>query len=537
MKIKLLLIILFITLFSIKSFAQPSNDLCIGSITLPVSASCSNILVTFDGTATDSGLSDPGCANYLGGDLWYALTMPASGIVTIIASIDDGSISNIGMAAYIGSDCNTLTKLSCAIDNGVAGFPEATISQMAGTTIYIRVWEEGNDAMGTFNLCVSEVTVMPPVNNDCSGAVSLTVGAPDTCSNTLVTIDGTETDSGFGDPGCSSYVGGDLWYKLIVPASGSVSIITETNDSSITDGGMAVYTGSDCNNLTLYECDSDGNTNSLEYFERINVYGQTPGEVIYVRVWSYNNAQTGTFNICTFEVSTPPAATNDDCVDAIELTLGVTCSPVLVSNYLATSSEIADPTITDPGCAFYNGNDVWYKLTVPASGRFEIETYESDNSVLDGGMAIYSGTCDPNSLDLIECNDDGGVITTQLFERIELSGRTPGEILFVRVWAFGNEKTGTFNICALQLAPLETKTVIADNFKIYPNPTKGNVYILLKTGNKFKGDVKVFDLSGKLMIRSNNFDGQLDVSKLSRGIYMMSFLHEEKTVTKKLVIK
>ena len=135
MKNKLLFLIAFATLFSIKSFAQPSNDLCSGAITLPVGASCSNTLVTFDGTATDSGLSNPGCADYLGGDLWYSLTMPASGIVTIVASNNDGSISNVGMAAYIGGDCNTLTKLSCAIDNGGTGFPEATISQPVGATI------------------------------------------------------------------------------------------------------------------------------------------------------------------------------------------------------------------------------------------------------------------------------------------------------------------------------------------------------------------------------------------------------------------
>lgn len=528
---------MYLALFSVSTKAQPSNDLCSGAITLTVGATCLNTLVTFDGTATNSGLTDPECADYLGGDLWYSLTMPASGIVSIAASNNDGSITNVGMAAYKGSDCNTLTKLSCAFNNGVNNYPEATISQIAGSTIYIRLWEEGNDALGTFNLCASEVIGTPPANNDCSGAVSLTVGALDTCSNILVTIDGTETDSGLGDPECGGYVGGDLWYKFTVPASGSVAIVTETNDSSITDPAMAVYTGLDCNNLTLYECDDDGNTASFEGFERINVYGQTPGTTIYVRVWSFRGTQTGTFNICAFEVSVPPVATNDDCVDAIDLTVGVTCSPILVSNYLATSSEIADPNIPDPGCAFYNGNDIWYKVTVPASGRFEIETYESDDSILDGGMAIYSGTCDPSSLILVECNDDGGIITTKSFERIELSGRTPGEVLFVRVWSYGNVKAGTFNICAVQLAPLELKSAITDNFKIFPNPTNDNIFISLKTGGNYKGDIKVFDLSGKIILNDSNFDGQLDVSKLSKGIYMISLSQDEKRVTKKLIIE
>ena len=91
-----------------------------------------------------------------------------------------------------------------------------------------------------------------------------------------------------------------------VPATGSVKIETDTNDSSITDGGMAVYTGA-CGGLSLYACNDSGNTDSLEDFERINVYGRTPGEVLYVRVWSYDDIETGTFNICAEEIQQPQA--------------------------------------------------------------------------------------------------------------------------------------------------------------------------------------------------------------------------------------
>ena len=297
---KTTLLFAFFGLLSAYAIAQPSNDLCSGATTLPVGATCINTLVTFDGTAADSGVSDPGCADYVGGDLWYSLTVPASGIVSVVASTDDGSLTIAGMAIYTGADCNSLTKLTCAFNNGGGGFPSAKISQPAGSTIYVRVWDLDNDAVGTFNLCATEVPAIPavPSNDASSGAIDLTVGA--TCSNTLVTIDGTETDSGLGDPGCARYVGGDLWYKVTVPASGNVKIETDTNDSSITDGGMAVYTGPDANTLTLLECDDRGNTDSLEDFERINVLGRTPGEVVYVRVWSFNNPQ-GSFNICALE--------------------------------------------------------------------------------------------------------------------------------------------------------------------------------------------------------------------------------------------
>ncbi len=539
---KTTLLLTLLSLFSINIFAQPANNLCTGATNLTVGATCSNTLVTFDGTATDSGILAPVCANYTGGDLWYSLTMPASGAVSIKASNDDGSITNVGMSIYSGSDCGSLKELLCAFNNGVGAYPEANISQPAGSTIYIRVWEEGNDAIGTFNLCVTEITTAVPVNNECAGAIDLTVGALDTCSNTLITVDGTATDSGIGNPFCADYVGGDLWYKLTVPASGSIRIETDTNDNSITDGGMAVYTGADCNNLELYECKDGGNTDSLEDFERLDLYGRTPGEVIYVRVWVFNGAETGTFNICTYEITPLTPVTNDDCVDAIELTVGSTCIPILASNYLATSSEVADPTIPAPGCANYNGNDVWFKVTVPASGRLEIETYENDGTLNDGGMAVYSGSCDPSGLILEACDDDNGVITpSKKFERIELSGRTPGEELFIRIWAFENSRIGTFNICAVALNALGNDKNEVAELEVFPNPVSTDLVVFLKSINSLDGDVKLYDIQGKLVFKKlffkNDSQIKIDVSQFSKGMYFLKFGNSKGVISKKIIIE
>ena len=44
--------------------------------------------------------------------------------------------------------------------------------------------------------------------------------------------------------GCAAYGGRDVWYKVIVPASGKVIVETSEDDLSISDGGMAIYSGS-----------------------------------------------------------------------------------------------------------------------------------------------------------------------------------------------------------------------------------------------------------------------------------------------------
>ncbi|MFK5878126.1 MAG: T9SS type A sorting domain-containing protein [Flavobacteriaceae bacterium] len=397
---------------------------------------------------------------------------------------------------------------------------------MKKTTFFVMLW---------LSLFTSLVYAQP-ANDFCSGAITLTVGA--TCSNTLITLDGTETDSGIGDPGCASYFGGDLWYKLVMPASGEIRVETDTDNGSITDGGMAIYTGADCNNLTLYQCDDSSNTSSGDDFERI-VVTQPVGSTIYIRVWEYNGLGPGTFNICAYEFTPPPPPTNDDCVDAITLAVGAGCTPIIGTNSGATDSEVADATIPDPGCGSYLGGDVWFKLVVPPTGDLAIETYEDDLNITDGGMAIYSGTCDPNGLTLLSCDDDSGIISGEAFERIELLGQTPGETLFVRIWAYDNSEVGTFNICATEFSPLSVTNEEINTFSMYPNPAKGFVNFNSTINNTIS--IKVYDVQGKLILIEKSFkvngSSQLDVSNLKSGVYFVKAEDGKNQIVKKLLIK
>ncbi len=532
-------------LFTSLVYAQPANDVCSGAITLNIGLNCNNILVTLDGTETDSGVPDPGCASYNGGDLWYKLVMPASGEIRVETDTDDGSISDGGMAIYTGADCNNLILYQCNDDgNGSSAdaFERILVTQPAGTTIYIRVWEYGGTGPGTFNICAYEFTPPPPdANDDCVDAIELTVDA--VCTAVIGTnsgaTDSEAADATIPDPGCADYLGGDVWFKFIVPASGDVAIETYEDDLSMTDGGMAIYSGTcDPNGLTLVSCDDDGGVITSEAFERIELLGQTPGEILFVRVWAFGNDQVGTFNICATELNTTPPA-NDDCVDAIELTVGAACTAAIGTNSGATNSEVADATIPDPGCGNYLGGDVWFKFVVPASGDVAIETYEDDSSITDGGMAVYSGICDPNGLTLLSCDDDGGVITNEAFERIELLGQTPGDILLVRVWAFDNAEVGTFNICATEFNPLSVTNEELNTFSMYPNPAKNFVNFNSTMNNTLS--IKVYDVQGKLILVENNFkvnrSSQLDVSNLKSGVYFVKADDGNNQIVKKLLIK
>ena len=92
------------------------------------------------------------------------------------------------------------------------------------------------------------------------------------------------------------------------------------------------------------------------------------------------NCSTTTI-ICTSCSGLPPV-TNDDPCNAINLTVGATCTYTTYSNIGATATL----GVPAPGCAGYSGGDVWFTATVPLSGNIVIDT--NTGTLTDSGMAV-----------------------------------------------------------------------------------------------------------------------------------------------------
>ncbi len=138
----------------------------------------------------------------------------------------------------------------------------------------------------------------------------------------------------------------------------------------------------------------------------------------------------------------PPA--NDNCDNATTITVGTSCTNTLADNLGATDSGVSAP-----GCGNYQGGDVWFSFTTPStltSDQMIVITTSgaSGSNLSDTGMALYEGDC--NNLNLLDCNDDGG---PGLFSQIKRTDLTPGTTYYVRVWEYGNDRHGEFNICAV----------------------------------------------------------------------------------------
>jgi Secretion system C-terminal sorting domain len=392
-------------------------------------------------TATTAGSPPaPGCAGYSGGDVWFSVTVPASGSLTF--DTQTGVMLDGGMAIYSGT-CGALSLISCDNDNSANGAMPMIVATglTVSSTIYIRVWENGNDNNGTFGICVTDPCFAgPPANDDPCSATSLTVGLTCTYATYTNTCATATTAGSPPAPGCAGYSGGDVWFSVTVPASGSLTFDTQTG--VMLDGGMAIYSGT-CGALTLISCDNDNSANGA--MPMIAANGLTPATTIFIRVWENGNNNNGTFGICVINPCPSGGPTNDDPCAAIPITVGLTCTYATYTNACATATTAGSPPA--PGCAGYSGGDVWFSVTVPASGNLTFDT--QTGVMLDGGMAIYSGTC--GALSLISCDDDNSA--NGAMPMITASSLTPGTTIFIRVWENGNNNNGTFGICVTNPCP------------------------------------------------------------------------------------
>lgn len=164
--------------------------------------------------------------------------------------------------------------------------------------------------------------------------------------------------------------------------------------------------------------------------------------VIRVQRWGGNGAMNnGT--LCVYNAPPPPS--NDNPCGALALAVNASCTYTTATTTNATGTT----GVPAPGCASYNGGDVWFSAVVPANGNLNIET--STGAITDGGMALYTAPNCNGPFTLVECDDDDS--PNGLMPMINATGLTPGSTIYIRFWEFGNNITGTFGMCATTYVP------------------------------------------------------------------------------------
>jgi hypothetical protein len=173
------------------------------------------------------------------------------------------------------------------------------------TTYYFHVRTDcGSGTYSAWSTVSFTTLATPPANDDCTNATALTPGGVYSDYPVDGTNAGASTSSQTAPTTCFGFSGGDVWYSVVVPASGNITIETGTpvGGGAGIDTVITAYSG-DCAFPTQIGCDDDGATEFAVGFSKLSLTGQTPGNTILIRAYEYNNDVVGNFGIAAYDAS------------------------------------------------------------------------------------------------------------------------------------------------------------------------------------------------------------------------------------------
>ena len=281
------------------------------AVNLPATGLTATTVVRLRATG-DFGFSDIGVDNvrvsYVSCPPVTGLT--ASGITTTAATVGftTGPAGTTYAVTITPAGGTATTQTITASPLNLTGLAPST-----GYTVSI-VSNCGGGLTSQPGLLTFRTVAVAPVNDDCAGALNVPVQFGTCLTQTSTDNSAATASAGVPTPTCANYVNGDVWFKVTVPASGTITVetVVPTGGSPITDTGLSIYSGT-CTTLTQIGCDDDSSPNGN--FSLLTLSGRTPGEILYLRVWEYGGGTTGLVAVCVTSpsncsVPTGPTATN-----------------------------------------------------------------------------------------------------------------------------------------------------------------------------------------------------------------------------------
>mgnify|MGYP006141973023 CR=1 FL=1 len=242
-------------------------------------------------------------------------------------------------------------------------------------------------------------------NNSAVTTLNATVGSNGTLTNFALT--GTTSNWLAGSP---------VTTGSIVPSVAAVTTPVVYNQGD-TASALTATTGANGTGLLWYTTATAGVGSATAPTPSTSSVGSTS---YWVSSTNANGCESNRVEIVVNVV-----VVNDECPNAINLTVGSSSFSDFPENVLLTTATNSGSPA--PTCGNFQGGDVWYTATVPASGNIVIET--DGTGIYDTGLEVYSGAC--GALNLVSCDDNSG---NGDYSKIVLLGQTPGTVLRIRVW-------------------------------------------------------------------------------------------------------
>jgi hypothetical protein len=470
----------------------PSNNFCENAITLNVGDTC--VMQQFTNayaTASPAGTAPaPSCGFYQGGDVWFVATMPSSGELRV----ERTNISTNAQVAIYSGSCGDMVQVDCMQLDGDRTILRPNLSD---STIYIRVYNYNNADGGTFTICLFEPKI--PANNFCANAIPLTVR--NTCIYELFTARyATASPSGTApNPSCGFYSGGDVWFTLLMPNTGTLQI-TRQNFSGM-NAQFALYTGV-CGEMTQISC---AQLNANMTVNNIDLAGQT----LYLRVYNYNSQEGGEFNICAFN---PTCAGIEEQFDSVAVCYG--------SNYTFADGN----TVNNISEFFIYTSTFQLENLCDSLIITNVEVISEEISVIEND-GVFEVTNEYFSYQWLDCDNDFAEISGA--NSSSFAPEADGNYA-VMVTAEDNNVCPDTSACyifsTVGLPALRSQNV----FSVFPNPVKDVLTIQSKTKDEFL--LNILDITGKVVSSSTIFIQQQEISveHLKDGIYIIQLFNGER---------
>ncbi|WP_299184368.1 Ig-like domain-containing protein [uncultured Aquimarina sp.] len=474
------------------------------------------------------------------------------------SAIDDGDGNTQTLTFNVTNNNNTLFSNQPVIDvtGNLTYTPAANVS--GSTTVTVNLSDDGGTANGGIDTSADQIFMITinPVNDAPSFSL---LASPD---QTVLEDSGAQTVNGFasaiddGDGNTQTLtfnitndnnalfssqpaidVTGNLTYTPATNVSGSTTVTVNLSD----DGGTAnggIDTSADQTFMITINPVNDAPNFSLLTSPDQTVLEDSGAQTVNGFASAINDGdgdtQTLTFNV-----------TNDNNAlfssqPAIDVTGNLTYTPA--ANAIGTA--LVNINLSDDGGTANGGidtsSDQTFMITVTtANDEPTVIITSTENSPTTTNPIPISITFSESVLnfDINDITVTNGSLTnfsgTDATYNVQVIPTTTGIITLNIDANIANSVSGDGNLPALEFsitydALLNTDEFDQDEFSIYPNPTKGNIYISIPIDR-----VTVFDYSGKKVLETTK--NTIDMSGLESGIYIFNIETKEQQTTKRVI--
>ena len=277
-----------------------THDACGSPVTVMPATTCTMIPGNmFGATNTAITINTPNCATGVTRDMWYRFVAQTTNPTITLTGVGVNLTGNVGMQLLSNTACGSaFTSYFCGTTSIAANY------LTPGTTYMLRVYSTGavpaSQVGWGYNLCITDPVTPPPSNDNCAGAVNLSVN--NGCNSNGGNMAGATPSTPALGASCAGFTPDvyDVWYKFA--AVGTTTVVDLSSlGTNFVNPGIEVFScnpTNPCGTLVSIACG----------VEPLSVPGMTVGNTYYIRVYSRTAPLpngNSRFNICLTSTAAP----------------------------------------------------------------------------------------------------------------------------------------------------------------------------------------------------------------------------------------